>query len=66
MQCVILMCHNSFPEQANKNGDYFPLWGTCQGFELLTALTAGNDLLSEFDAENICLPLDFTPGECLS
>ena len=21
--------------EANKNGDYFPVWGTCLGYELL-------------------------------
>ena len=50
--------------QANDNGDYFPLWGTCLGFELLSVLTSGTDaVLSAVDAENISLPLDFVPGE---
>ena len=50
--------------QANDNGDYFPLWGTCLGFELLSVLTSGTDsVLSAVDAENISLSLDFVPGE---
>ena len=50
--------------QANDKGDYFPLWGTCLGFELLSVLTADNDsVISPVDAENISLPLTFTLGE---
>ncbi|KAK3090350.1 hypothetical protein FSP39_011098 [Pinctada imbricata] len=48
--------------EANDKGDYFPLWGTCQGFELLTALTTGQNLLASADAENLPLPLDFSKG----
>ncbi|KAJ8318273.1 hypothetical protein KUTeg_003364, partial [Tegillarca granosa] len=47
---------------ANDNGDYFPLWGTCLGFQLLTALTSGQNLLSTVDAENIMMPLNLEPG----
>lgn len=48
--------------KANQNGDYFPLWGTCLGFQLLTALATGKDLMTEFDAENLMLPLNFSDG----
>jgi gamma-glutamyl hydrolase len=45
----------------NKAGTVFPLHGTCMGFELLASVCANNpNVLSEFDAENISLPLDFT------
>jgi glutamine amidotransferase PdxT len=27
---------------ANANGDYFPVWGTCMGFEMLVMLTANS------------------------
>ncbi|XP_046552520.1 gamma-glutamyl hydrolase A-like isoform X2 [Haliotis rubra] len=47
--------------KANDAGDHFPLWGTCQGFQLLTNLTARHNLLQPTDAENISLPLDLTP-----
>ncbi|XP_060083766.1 gamma-glutamyl hydrolase-like [Ylistrum balloti] len=33
--------------RANDDGDYFPIWGTCQGFQLLSALTAGENLLAD-------------------
>lgn len=51
-----------FALKANDNGDYFPLWGTCLGFQLLTALTSGQNLLSTVDAENIMMPLNLEPG----
>lgn len=47
---------------ANKAGDYFPVWGTCMGFQEICLLTSQNmDLLASFDSENITLPLTFTP-----
>ncbi|KAK7113589.1 gamma-glutamyl hydrolase-like [Littorina saxatilis] len=48
--------------QAAENGDMFPLWGTCLGFELLNVITAGRNILKETDTENVTLPLDFVPG----
>jgi len=48
----------------NENGDYFPIWGTCMGFQLLTILGAQDHsvLLSyAFDSENLPLPLLYTP-----
>ncbi|XP_043537274.1 gamma-glutamyl hydrolase-like [Chiloscyllium plagiosum] len=41
-------------------GDYFPIWGTCLGMQLLTVLTAGKNLLINTDTENIALPLNLT------
>ncbi|ESO84108.1 hypothetical protein LOTGIDRAFT_229608 [Lottia gigantea] len=46
--------------KANDEGDFFPLWGTCQGFQLLTNLTADVDLLSSTDSENLPLPLNIS------
>uniref|UniRef100_A0A8C1BCF9 folate gamma-glutamyl hydrolase n=1 Tax=Cyprinus carpio carpio TaxID=630221 RepID=A0A8C1BCF9_CYPCA len=46
--------------EANSNGDYFPVWGTCLGFELLTLLTSGKLLLSHTNTSGIALPLNFT------
>ncbi|XP_074064092.1 gamma-glutamyl hydrolase isoform X2 [Macrotis lagotis] len=45
---------------ANKKGDYFPIWGTCLGFEELTVLTSGELLLTSTKTEGIALPLNFT------
>ncbi|KAM5172480.1 gamma-glutamyl hydrolase-like [Mantella aurantiaca] len=46
--------------EAASSGVYFPIWGTCMGFQILTALTAGENLLSYTLAENISLPLNLT------
>ncbi|XP_041362230.1 gamma-glutamyl hydrolase A-like isoform X2 [Gigantopelta aegis] len=46
--------------KANDKGDYFPLWGTCQGFQLLTNLTARAKLLKATDAEDLALPLNLS------
>jgi len=48
--------------RANNEGDYFPLYGTCMGFQMLHILTANNHsiLSSGFDSYNLPLPLEFT------
>uniref|UniRef100_A0A3Q2E2Y6 folate gamma-glutamyl hydrolase n=1 Tax=Cyprinodon variegatus TaxID=28743 RepID=A0A3Q2E2Y6_CYPVA len=46
--------------EANKQGDYFPVWGTCLGFEQLMYLTSGKSLLSFTNTSGIALPLNFT------
>ncbi|XP_067341968.1 gamma-glutamyl hydrolase [Channa argus] len=46
--------------EANKRGDYFPIWGTCLGFEELTYLTSGKNLLSYTNTSGVSLPLHFT------
>lgn len=48
--------------QAYDAGDYFPVWGTCQGFELLATITAKQDVMSKYSAEDLPLPLNFTKG----
>lgn len=50
--------------QANDKGDYFPIWGTCQGFQLESALVLGNNSLVQdgFDSENLPLALNLTEG----
>ncbi|XP_003974928.1 gamma-glutamyl hydrolase [Takifugu rubripes] len=46
--------------RANEAGDFFPIWGTCMGLQLLTVLVAGENLLSNTTAENLALPLNLT------
>ncbi|XP_051897044.1 gamma-glutamyl hydrolase [Pristis pectinata] len=46
--------------KAFDSGDYFPIWGTCLGLQVLVTLTAGKDLLINTDTENISLPLNLT------
>ncbi|MEQ2228983.1 hypothetical protein ILYODFUR_014244 [Ilyodon furcidens] len=45
---------------ANDAGDFFPIWGTCMGMQLLTVLVAGENLLTQTTAENVALPLNLT------
>lgn len=51
--------------EANDNGDFMPLWGTCLGFEWLLMCTTRNQnildpTLGSYDAFNYSLSLDFT------
>ncbi|KAF7653668.1 hypothetical protein LDENG_00079840, partial [Lucifuga dentata] len=48
--------------KANDAGDYFPIWGTCQGFQQLSVLTAQKNLLTLTDTKAVALPLTFTTG----
>lgn len=48
--------------QANNRGDYFPLWGTCLGFEQLFYLTSFKTTLSRTNTTGVALPLSFTNG----
>lgn len=47
----------------NRAGDYFPVWGTCLGFELLSCLANNRvNILTNCEADNIPMPLEFRPG----
>uniref|UniRef100_A0A3B4AA36 folate gamma-glutamyl hydrolase n=1 Tax=Periophthalmus magnuspinnatus TaxID=409849 RepID=A0A3B4AA36_9GOBI len=48
--------------EANKKGDYFPIWGTCLGFEQLAVITARKNVLVRTNTTAVSLPLDFTTG----
>ncbi|KAJ4457151.1 putative Gamma-glutamyl hydrolase A [Paratrimastix pyriformis] len=50
--------------EAHEKGDEVPLWGTCLGFEQLCILASHDHFsaLGNFNAENITLPLYFTPA----
>lgn len=46
--------------EMNQRGDYFPVWGTCLGFELLTYLSAdGDEHRAHCASNNQALPLVF-------
>ncbi|KAG7255592.1 hypothetical protein CRUP_018681 [Coryphaenoides rupestris] len=45
---------------ANDEGDHFPIWGTCQGFQQLSVITANKNLLTITDTVSVTLPLTFT------
>ncbi|KAK0149084.1 Gamma-glutamyl hydrolase [Merluccius polli] len=48
--------------KANDDGDHFPIWGTCQGFQQLSVLTANKNLLTLTNTKAVALPLTFTRG----
>ena len=50
-------------KEANGQNDYYPIWGTCLGFEELSVLETGSGSVISLDVEatNIALPLNFTP-----
>lgn len=47
--------------------DYFPIWGTCQGFELLVCIAAGSaekhDTLSSLESIDKNLNLNLEKGK---
>lgn len=46
--------------QSFDDGDYFPVWGTCLGFEELSYLISGELLLTLTKTDGITMPLNFT------
>lgn len=47
--------------ESNDRGDYFPVHGTCLGFETLAVVVSGNSsILGTFSAENLPSPLFLT------
>ncbi len=51
-------------KEANDRGDYYPIWGTCLGFEELAVLETGNGkvISQNVVATNLSLPLRLSPG----
>jgi len=48
---------------ANSHRDYFPIWGTCLGFQLISVLVGNESILtSGFDSENYPVALSFSPN----
>jgi len=47
--------------EANARGDYFPVWGTCLGFEELSYLTSGKLMLTRTNTSGMALNLNFSP-----
>jgi len=54
-----------FAIEANDAGDYFPIWGTCLGFEFLIEL-AGAPLDHGYQTNNMSLPLIYTQAAASS
>ncbi|CAH6777393.1 gamma-glutamyl hydrolase [Phodopus roborovskii] len=51
--------------ESYDEGDYFPVWGTCLGFEELAFLVSGESLLTLTNTVSVTLPLTFTEGALL-
>jgi len=51
-----------YASSINDKGDYFPIWGTCEGFQELGVLSTPDNysILTEFNSENYVVPLIFT------
>ena len=50
--------------EANENGDYFPIWGTCLGFELMMiAISNNKDILGRFNSSNHVLKVEYVSNE---
>lgn len=48
-------------KKMNDDGQFFPIWGTCLGFENLAIFTAKNgDPLEKYGQSHVSLPLQFT------
>ncbi len=49
-------------EESNDRGDYYPVWGTCLGFEEFAVLETDSDDVIDINiqAQNLALPLRFT------
>eukprot|EP00795_Rhopilema_esculentum_P017439 gene17439-9042_t len=46
--------------KANQQGDFFPIWGTCLGFQAMSSITAGKPVVSSSNAIDLTLPLNFS------
>jgi gamma-glutamyl-gamma-aminobutyrate hydrolase PuuD len=46
--------------ELNQRGVYFPIWGVCQGFEVLSYLAADQNLLQSCSANDYATPIRFT------
>lgn len=46
----------------NDQGDYFPLWGTCLGFELINLLAVNKNWMKACSAMDMSSNINFTEG----
>ena len=49
--------------ESNDKGDFFPIFGICLGYELLTVLQSGKlEILTSCNSSDQALKLNFLPG----
>jgi imidazoleglycerol phosphate synthase glutamine amidotransferase subunit HisH len=46
-------------KEFNENGNFFPVWGTCLGMELMMMLESKNNILTRCSSHDQALPLEF-------
>ena len=51
MNKTLIKTVTRFFELSLQPGEYFPIWGTCFGFQLLTMLVGGNTTLERYEAD---------------
>jgi len=51
MNKTLIKTVTRFFELSLRPGEYFPIWGTCFGFQLLTMLVSGNTILKRYEAD---------------
>ena len=57
------LLYNWAKEANDREEDFFPIWGTCNGFELLTVLSSGDQSrLTNCDSQDEAVPLIFYTG----
>lgn len=44
---------------ANNKGNFYPIWGTCLGLELMSVLSSNKNVLEDCSANDISLTMDF-------
>ncbi|XP_049818768.1 gamma-glutamyl hydrolase-like isoform X3 [Aethina tumida] len=48
--------------KANKEGIYYPIWGTCLGMEVFAFAILGEDIRVDCDLHKVAIPLEFSNG----
>ncbi|CAH0547473.1 unnamed protein product [Brassicogethes aeneus] len=48
--------------EANKNGKYYPLWGTCLGMEVFAFAILNEDIRTNCDLHKVAVPVHFVNG----
>lgn len=49
--------------KANKEGIYYPIWGTCLGMEVFAFAILGEDIRVDCDLHKVAIPLEFSNGK---
>lgn len=53
----------TFAIQSNARGNYYPIWGTCLGMQVIPYAETGTDIRIDCSLRKVALPLDFVDGK---